>query len=44
MAWAGRGVAAYVGLSDSAEDVMETFFDRVSHAALTDIEIDWGRG
>ena len=21
---------------------METFFDRVSHAALTDIEIDWG--
>ena len=42
MAKEGRGVAAYLGLNDSAEEVMGAFFDRVSHAALTDIEIDWG--
>ena len=42
MAKAGRGVAAYLGLDDSAEDVMAAFFDRVSRPALTDIEIDWG--
>ena len=42
MAREGRGVAAYLGLNDSAEEVMGAFFDRVSHAALTDIEIDWG--
>ena len=42
MAKEGRGVAAYLGLNDSAEQVMGAFFDRVSHAALTDIEIDWG--
>ena len=42
MARAGRGVAAYAGPTDSAEAVMGAFFDRVSHAALTDIEIDWG--
>ena len=38
----GRGVSAYLGLHDSAEEVMGAFFERVSHAALTDIEIDWG--
>ena len=38
----GRGVSAYLGLHDSAEEVMGSFFERVSHAALTDIEIDWG--
>ena len=42
MAKAGRGVAAYLGFDDSAEDVMGAFFDRVSRPALTDIEIDWG--
>ena len=42
MAKVGRGVAAYLGLNDSAEDVMGAFFDRVSHAALTDLEIEWG--
>ena len=42
MAKAGRGVAAYLGLDDSAEDVMAAFFDRVSRPALTDLEIDWG--
>ncbi len=41
MAKEGRGVAAYLGLHDSAEEVMGAFFERASHAALTDIEIDW---
>ena len=42
MAQAGRGVVAYLGLNDSARDVMDGFFARVSRPALTDIEIDWG--
>ena len=42
MASEGRGVAAYLGLQDSAQEVMGNFFDRVSHPALTDVEIDWG--
>ena len=42
MAKEGRGVAAYLGLQDSAEQVMGNFFDRVSRPALTDVEIDWG--
>ena len=42
MAKTGRGAAAYLGLDDSAEAVMGAFFERVSHAALTDVDIDWG--
>jgi Ca-activated chloride channel family protein len=42
MARHGRGVVAYLGLSDSASDVMDLFFDRVSRPAMTDITIDWG--
>ena len=42
MAKVGRGAVAYLGLNDSAEEVMEAFFMRVSRAALTDIDIDWG--
>ncbi len=42
MAKEGRGVAAYLGLHDSAEQVMGNFFDRVSRPALTDVELDWG--
>ncbi len=42
MASEGRGVAAYLGLRDSAQEVMSNFFDRVSHPALRDVEIDWG--
>jgi Ca-activated chloride channel family protein len=38
----GRGAAAYVGLADDAPAVMGAFLDRVAHAALTDIRIDWG--
>ena len=42
MAKVGRGATAYLGLNDSAEEVMGAFFARVSRAALTDVEIDWG--
>jgi Ca-activated chloride channel family protein len=42
MAKLGRGVVAYVGLDDSAGQVMDLFFERVSHAAMTDIAVDWG--
>jgi Ca-activated chloride channel family protein len=42
MARIGRGVVAYLGLKDDAEQVMDAFFDRISHPALTDVTIDWG--
>ena len=42
MARVGRGAVAYLGLNDSAEEVMGAFFERVSRAALTDVEVDWG--
>ncbi len=38
----GRGAVAYLGLNDSGADIMDMFFDRVSHPAMTDIAIDWG--
>jgi len=42
MAKMGRGAAAYLSLDEKAEPVMEAFFKRISHPALTDIAIDWG--
>ena len=42
MAEAGRGVVAYLGLNDSARDVMDGFFARVSRPALADVAVDWG--
>lgn len=42
MAKLGKGAVAYVGLDDSAADVVDQFYDRISHPAMTDIEIDWG--
>jgi len=42
MAKLGRGVVAYLGPNDSASDVMDSFFSRISHPALTDLKIDWG--
>lgn len=41
MAKAGRGAVAYLALDDSASPVMDAFFDRVSHPALTDVSVDW---
>lgn len=42
MAKAGHGAAAYLGPGDSAAQMMENFFQRISHPALADIKIDWG--
>lgn len=42
MAGFGRGAVAYVGLHDDAARVMEEFFSRISHPALTDLAVDWG--
>ena len=42
MAQAGHGVAAYIGLNDSSEEVMDNFFDRISRPVLSDISVDWG--
>lgn len=42
MAKMGRGVVAYLDLKQDAEPVMNAFFDRISHPALTDLSIDWG--
>jgi Ca-activated chloride channel family protein len=42
LARVGRGAVAYLSLNDDAAAVMDAYFERVSHAALTDITIDWG--
>ncbi len=42
MARVGRGAVAYLSLNDDAAAVMDAYFDRVSHAALADVSIDWG--
>ncbi len=41
MAVLGNGAVAYLGSNDSAAEVMDAFFERISHPALTDLEIDW---
>jgi len=43
MAAIGKGAVAYIGLDEPVGDVVDLFYDRISHPALTDIEIDWGR-
>ena len=42
MAKAGRGAVAYLGPRDSAAQIMDDFFSRISHPALTDLQVDWG--
>jgi Ca-activated chloride channel homolog len=42
MAVAGNGAVAYVGLDEGAARAVDGFYERVSHPALTDIDIDWG--
>ena len=42
MARLGRGAAAILGLNDDAVEVMDRYFDRISHPALTDLAIDFG--
>jgi len=42
MAKLGKGAVAYVGPNDSSSDIVDLFYDRISHPALTDVAIDWG--
>ncbi|MFG0293609.1 MAG: VIT domain-containing protein [Phycisphaerales bacterium JB050] len=42
MAKIGNGCVAFLGLNDPAVDVMDDFFERVSHPAMTDLAIDFG--
>jgi Ca-activated chloride channel family protein len=38
----GAGTVAYLGLKDDAKQVMAAYFERISHPALTDINVEWG--
>ena len=42
MAKLGQGAVAYLGPNDSPSQVMDDYFERISHPALTDIKINWG--
>lgn len=42
MARLGRGAVAYIGPHENALEVVEAFYERVRHPALTDIQIDFG--
>lgn len=42
LARVGRGAVAYLSLNDDAAAVLDAYFERVSHAALADVSIDWG--
>jgi Ca-activated chloride channel family protein len=42
MAEIGKGAVAYIGLDDSTAESVDKFYDRISHPALADVEIDWG--
>jgi len=42
MAKLGKGAVAYIGLDNSAGQIVDEFYDRISHPALTDVTIDWG--
>lgn len=43
MAKLGKGAVAYIGLDDNTSEVVDLFYDRISHPALTDVTIDWGQ-
>ena len=42
MAILGKGAVAYLSLNDDAVDIMDRFNKRISHPAMTDLQIDWG--
>lgn len=42
MAKLGKGAVAYIGLEDNAAEVVDLFYERISHPALADVTIDWG--
>lgn len=41
MARVGRGAVAYLLTETDSAPIMSNFFERISHPALTDLEIDW---
>lgn len=43
MAGLGRGAVAYLSLNDDAVAIMDRFNQRISHPAMTDLAIDWGK-
>jgi Ca-activated chloride channel family protein len=43
MAKLGKGAVAYIGLNDNSTEAVDNFYDCISHPALTDVQIDWGR-
>lgn len=43
MAQLGKGAVAYIGLNDDPTDAVDRFYQRISHPALTDVTIDYGR-
>ena len=43
MAKLGKGAVAYIGLDDNTSEVVDLFYDRISHPALTDVSVDWGQ-
>ena len=42
LATMGKGAVAYLSLNDDAAKIMDAYFERISHPALTDIKVDWG--
>lgn len=42
MAKLGKGAVAYIGPNDSNSEIVDLFYDRISHPALTNVTIDWG--
>ncbi len=42
MARMGRGAAAYLSFNDSSGEVMDQYFDRISHPAMTHVTIQTG--
>jgi Ca-activated chloride channel family protein len=42
MAKLGRGAVGYLSLHDDGAEVMDQFFNSISHPAMTDIKVDWG--
>jgi Ca-activated chloride channel family protein len=42
MAKLGKGAVAYIGLDDNTSEVVDLFYDRISHPALTDVTVEWG--
>jgi Ca-activated chloride channel homolog len=41
MAVMGKGAVAYIGLKDDSTQAVDLFYERISHPAMTDVEIDF---